>query len=65
MSSSDKAAASSVKAKGRSTPDTDDSSKYIRESQVAKMSMKEYEKRMDEIFDAQRSGKFIYDMSKK
>ena len=64
-SSSDKAAASSVKAKGRSTPDTDDSSKYIRESQVAKMSMKEYEKRMDEIFDAQRSGKFIYDMSKK
>ena len=64
-SSSDKAAASSVKAKGRSTPDTDDSSKYISESQVAKMSMKEYEKRMDEIFDAQRSGKFIYDVSKK
>ncbi len=65
VSSSDKAAASSVKAKGRSTPDTDDSSKYMSESQVAKMSMKEYEKRMDEIFDAQRSGKFIYDMSKK
>lgn len=65
MSSSDKAAASSVKAKGRATPDTDDSSKYITESQVAKMSIKEYEKRMDEIFDAQRSGKFIYDMSKK
>ena len=64
-SSSDKAAASSVKAKGRSTPDTDDSAKYIRESQVAKMSMKEYEKRMEEIFDAQRSGKFIYDVSKK
>ena len=64
-SSSDKAAASSVKAKGRATPDTDDSSKYITESQVAKMSIKEYEKRMDEIFDAQRSGKFIYDMSKK
>ena len=63
MSSSDKAAASSVKAKGRATPDTDDSSKYITESQVAKMSIKEYEKRMDEIFDAQRSGKFIYDMS--
>jgi hypothetical protein len=65
VSSSDKAAAASVKAKGRSTPDTDDSSKYLSESQVAKMSMKEYEKRMDEIFDAQRSGKFIYDMSKK
>jgi len=29
------------------------------------MSMKEYEKRMDEIFEAQRQGKFIYDMSKK
>jgi len=27
--------------------------------------MKEYEKRMDEIFEAQRQGKFIYDMSKK
>lgn len=64
-SNSDKAAASSIKAKGRATPDTDDSSKYITESQVAKMSIKEYEKRMDEIFDAQRSGKFIYDMSKK
>ena len=65
VSSSDKAAASSVKAKGRVAPDTDDSSKYITESQVAKMSIKEYEKRMNEIFDAQRSGKFIYDVSKK
>lgn len=64
-SGSDKAAASSVKSKGRTSPDTDDSSKYITESQVAKMSIKEYEKRMDEIFDAQRSGKFIYDVSKK
>lgn len=65
VSSSDKAAASSVKTKGRSAPDTDDSSKYITESQVAKMSIKEYEQRMEEIFDAQRSGKFIYDVSKK
>ena len=65
VSSSDKAAASSVKAKGRAAPDTDDSSKYITESQVSKMSIKEYEKRMDEIFDAQRSGKFIYDVTKK
>ena len=62
---SDKAAASSVKAKGRSKPDTDDSSQYLTESQVAKMSMKEYEKRQEEIMDAQRSGKFIYDISKK
>jgi len=65
VSSSDKAAASSVRSKGRAAPDTDDSSKYITESQVAKMSIKEYEKRMEEIFDAQRSGKFIYDVSKK
>ena len=60
----DKSAASSVKAK-RASIDTDDSSKYMTESQVAKMSMKEYEKRMDEIMDAQRQGRFIYDMSKK
>ncbi len=65
VGSSDKAAASAVKSKGRSSPDTDDASKYITESQVAKMSLKEYEKRNDEIFEAQRSGKFIYDMSKK
>ena len=64
-SNSDKAAASSVRAKGRTTLDTDDSSKYLSESQVAKMSLKEYEKRNEEIFEAQRSGKFIYDMSKK
>jgi hypothetical protein len=63
-SSADKDAATSVKGK-RTVVDSDDSSKYLSESQVAKMSMKEYEKRMDEIFDAQRSGKFIYDMSKK
>mgnify|MGYP003636176828 CR=1 FL=1 len=65
VGSSDKAAASAVKSKGRSSPDTDDASKYITESQVAKMSLKEYEKRNDEIFEAQRSGKFIYDLSKK
>ena len=65
VGSSDKAAASSVKSKGRPSPDTDDTSKYITESQVAKMSLKEYEKRNDEIFEAQRTGKFIYDMSKK
>jgi len=64
-SSSDKAAASSVKSKGRTALDADDSSRYLSESQVAKMSLKEYEKRNDEIFEAQRSGKFIYDMSKK
>jgi len=63
-SSEDKDAASSVKAK-KAAPATDDASNYLRESQVAKMSIKEYEKRADEIFEAQRKGKFIYDLSKK
>jgi len=63
--SPDKGAASSVTTKRTTTPSHDEESKYIRESQVAKMSMKEYEKRAEEIMDAQRSGKFIYDMSRK
>jgi len=29
------------------------------------MSIKEYEKNMEAIIDAQRKGKFIYDLSKK
>jgi hypothetical protein len=64
-SSNDKDAASSVRTKRNTTPEHDEASKYLSESQVAKMSIKEYEKRMDEIMEAQRSGKFIYDMSKK
>ena len=63
--SSDKAAASSVKTKGKTQVDPQDTSQYLRESQVEKMSMKEYEKRADEIMEAQRSGKFIYDVSKR
>ena len=63
--SSDKGAASSVTTKRTTTPNHDERSDYLRESQVNKMSLKEYEKRMDEITDAQRKGKFIYDMSKK
>ena len=62
---SDKAAASSVKTKGAAKPEADEASKYIRESQVAAMSIKEYEKRQEEILDAQRNGRFIYDMSRK
>ena len=63
-STADKDAASSVKSK-RTAVDTNDSSSYLSESQIAKMSIKEYEKRQDEIMDAQRKGKFIYDMSKR
>jgi hypothetical protein len=64
-SSSDKGAASSVTTKRTTTPNYDETSGYLRESQVAKMSIKEYEKRQDEIMEAQRKGKFIYDLSKK
>jgi len=61
----DKGAASSVTTKRTTIPSDNEESKYIRESQVANMSIKEYEKRQEEIMDAQRSGKFIYDMSRK
>jgi len=61
----DKAAASSVKTKGAAAPEADEASKYIRESEVAAMSIKEYEKRQEEILDAQRNRRFIYDMSRK
>ena len=64
-SSSDKGAAASVSTKRTSSPSHDSSADYIRESQVSKMSLNEYEKRRDDITDAQRKGKFIYDMSKK
>lgn len=63
--SPDKSAASSVKTRSSTKPEADQASKYLSESQVEKMSLKEYEKRQEEIFEAQRTGKFIYDMSKK
>ena len=63
--SSEKAAASSVKTKSAAKPEADESSKYVKESDVAAMSIKEYEKRQEEILDAQRNGRFIYDMSRK
>tara|TARA_R100000234_G_scaffold57613_2_gene34822 strand:+ start:2234 stop:3160 length:927 start_codon:yes stop_codon:yes gene_type:complete len=60
----EKAAASSVKARKQATPEADEAAKYLTESAVSKMSMKEYEKRAEEIMEAQRSGKFIYDLSR-
>jgi len=63
-STSDKDAAKAVKARVRNTPETEESNTYLRESQINKMSTREYEKRSDEIMEAIRSGKFIYDMSK-
>ena len=62
--SSNKEAAKSIGTRGeRNSPDTDDTKSYIRESQIARMSSQEYEKREDEIAEAIRTGKFIYDVS--
>ena len=61
--SSDKAAASSVNARSRNTPEADDSKAFFRESQVNKMSTKDYERNADAIMEAIRSGKFVYDVT--
>ena len=62
--SKDKDAAKSVSVKNaRSKPQEDATASYMKESDVQKMSSKEYEKRADEIMEAIRSGKFIYDVS--
>jgi len=60
----DKDAAKSVSTKNsRSTPQKDETSSYLKESDVQKMSAQEYEKNSDEIMEAIRSGKFVYDVS--
>jgi hypothetical protein len=58
-----KAAASSVTKGTRTSIDTKGVSGQIIESDVAKMSAKEFESRQDEIQEAMSSGKFVYDMS--
>ena len=61
---SDKEAAKSVSTKdSRSKPQEDEASTYIKESDVQKMSPQEYEAKSDEIMEAIRSGKFVYDIS--
>ena len=63
-SKSDRDAAKSVSTKNsRSKPQEDETSSYIKESEVQKMSPQEYEARSDEIMEAIRSGKFLYDIS--
>ena len=63
-SKSNKSAAEAVSTKNkRSKPQSDEASTYLKESDVDKMSTQEYEKHADEIMDAIRSGKFIYDLS--
>lgn len=47
----------------RSSPEGDETKSYIKESDVARMSAAQYEKASEEIAEAIRSGRFIYDMS--
>lgn len=58
-----KAAASTVKRGAKSKVDVEGTTGSIRESEVAKMSYKEFEEREDEINKAIRNGKFVYDLS--
>ena len=61
-SSKDAALATNPKST-RTKPQTSEESTYLKESQVQKMSSQEYEKRADEVMEAIRTGKFIYDVS--
>ena len=47
----------------RSRPQSDESVDYLRESKVQEMSADEYEKHQEDIMEAIRSDKFIYDIS--
>ena len=58
-----KAAASLVDKGSKAKVDVDESSGRIKESDVEKMSAKEYEKNAESIHEAIKSGKFVYDIS--
>jgi len=58
-----KEAAKTVKTSSTPKVDPEEGGKKIRESEVAKMSDKEFEERWDEIQKAQRNGDFVYDLS--
>ena len=60
-----KDAASTVTRRSKTQVDVADANDAIRESDVARMSDKEFEERSDDINKAIRSGKFIYDVSGK
>ena len=61
-SSKDAALATNPKST-RTKPQANEESTYLKESQVQKMSSQEYERRADEVMEAIRNGKFIYDVS--
>ena len=58
-----KAAASTVTKGTRTSIDAKGVSGQIKESDVSKMSTKEFEERQDEISEAMKNGKFVYDVS--
>ena len=60
-----KDAASTVTKRSKTEIDVEDANDVIRESEVAKMSDKEFEANSDDINKAIRSGKFVYDISGK
>ena len=61
-SSKDAALATNPKST-RTKPQANEESTYLKESQVQKMSSQEYKRRADEVMEAIRTGKFIYDVS--
>jgi hypothetical protein len=60
-----KAAASTVTKRSKTQVDVEDANNVITESEVSRMTAKEFEERSDEINKAIRSGKFVYDISGK
>jgi len=60
-----KDAAKQVSTKTRVNIDDDGAGEMVKESQVARMSDTEFEENYDKILKAQRTGKFIYDISGK
>ena len=60
-----KDAAKTVSKGSRTSVDSNDSGSTIKESEVAKMSDKQFEDRYDAIQEAMASGKFVYDVSGK
>ena len=60
---SSKDAASAVVTKRSTKPSQAETDVSFTESMISKMSIKEFEKNQDAIMEAQRSGKFIYDLS--
>ena len=61
--SSDKNAATAVNVRSKTSPVSDDTKNQWSESQVEKMTDKEYAKNSEAIMESIRAGKFIYDIS--